>query len=320
MRGVLDGTITERRPGGPRSRTGERTGDRAGAPDRLDGDDIEIIADAPAPQEPKRREPESELLAGTAYGEMFDPDPVVDPRFVARLDDVAREQRRRNGHRTAAAIGVLVLAGLVALVAASGLFAARSIAVEGAAHESAAAVRAAAGVHGAPSMLRLDTGAVARRVERLPWVADASVSIRWPNTLVIRITEWEPVAYTPARGGEFALLASNGRVLDDVKVRPSAYLKVVGVASLPPAGSTIAGGSAVDLVDRLPQRLRRQVVGLDLADGGVALRVGGNLPVRFGDATDVAAKAQAALAVLGDLQPGCRYVDVSVPNAPVCGP
>ena len=260
-----------------------------------------------------------ELLEGTLYGELPDaPEVEVDPRFVARLDDVAREQRRRNGRRTALAVTAVACAALVGLVAASGLFAARRIDVEGTVHLSADAVQQASDVHGAPSMLRLDTGAIARRVERLPWVADAQVSISWPNTLVIHVTEWEPVAYT-ADHGRWALLASNGRVLDTVLARPAAYVKVVGLTAVPAGGHTIANGSAVDVVNRLPDDLRRQVIGLDLTGGGVTLRLAGDLAIRFGDMSAVPSKSGAALAVLGAPHAGCHYIDVSVPSAPVCG-
>ncbi len=260
-----------------------------------------------------------ELLAGTPYADVLDaPAPEVDPRFVARLDDVVRAQRRRNGRRTALGLAGTALAVLIGLVAASGLFAARRIEVRGTVHLTADEVRRAAAVHGAPSMLRLDTAAVARRVERLPWVAGVQVSISWPNSLVIRVTEWEPVAYT-ADHGRWALLASTGRVLEEVLARPTAYVKVVGVRSLPRPGGTIAGGAAVDVVDRVPDALRRQMIGLDLAGGGVTLRLAGNLAVRLGDMSALPAKTGAALAVLGAPHDGCRYIDVSVPAAPVCG-
>jgi cell division protein FtsQ len=190
--------------------------------------------------------------------------------------------------------------------------------VRGTVHLTADEVRQAAAVHGSPSMLRLDTAAVARRVERLPWVAGAQVSISWPNTLVVDVTEWEPVAYTADRG-RWALLASNGRVLDEVLPRPAAYMKVVGLATVPAPGHTIAGGAAVDVVDRLPDDLRRQVIGLDLSSGGVTLRLGGGLAVRFGDMSAVPSKSGAALAVLGAPHAGCHYIDVSIPSAPVCG-
>jgi cell division protein FtsQ len=231
---------------------------------------------------------------------------------------VAREQRRRNGRRTAVAAVGFVVAALVVLVAASGLFAARQIDVRGQIHLTADEIRRAASVHGAPSMLRLDTAAVERRVERLPWVADARVSISWPNTLVIRVTEWEPVAYVPNHG-RYALVAASGRVLDEVIERPSAYVKLVGLHTVPRPGATLAVGNAVDVVDRLPEALRRQVAGVDFSGGGVALRLSGGMAIRLGDISGMPEKAGAALAVLGANTTGCRYIDVSVPSAPVCG-
>ncbi len=261
-----------------------------------------------------------DMLAGTAYGDMaalFDAMPV-DPRFVARRDHVEQAIRNQRGRRAALAVLATFMAVLVGLVAASGLFAARVIEVRGARNATADEVRRAAGVHGAPSMLRLDTAAVARRVEREPWVADAEVSVSWPNTLVIHITEWEPIAYVPDRG-HFALLASNGRVLDNVVRRPTGLMKVVGASVVPRPGGTLAAGTAVDIGSRLTAQMRRQVIALDLAGGGVALRLANGIAIRLGDTTAITAKVGAALGVLAVDQPGRRYIDVSVPSAPVSG-
>ena len=105
-----------------------------------------------------------ELLAGTPYADLLDAPPAeVDPRFVARLDDVARAERRRQGRHVSFAVLAVALAALVGLVAASGLFAARRIDVRGTVHLSADDVRRAAALRGAPSMLTLDRAAVARR-------------------------------------------------------------------------------------------------------------------------------------------------------------
>ena len=101
--------------------------------------------------------------------------------------------------------------------------------------------------------------------------------------------------------------------------RPTADIQVVGPTTARAGGHTIVGGSAVDVINRLPDDLRRQVVGLDLSGGGVTLRLAGDLALRFGDMSAVPSKSGAALVVLGVPHAGCHYIDVSVPSAPVCG-
>ncbi|HEY1737566.1 MAG TPA: hypothetical protein VGI86_02585, partial [Acidimicrobiia bacterium] len=101
---------------------------------------VSLDVEGRTPQSPTMEDVEDscELLAGTLYAELPDDPPVeVDPRFVARLDDVAREQRRRNGRRTGLAVVAVAFAALVGLVAASGLFAARRIDVQGTVHLTA---------------------------------------------------------------------------------------------------------------------------------------------------------------------------------------
>jgi len=61
--------------------------------------------------------------------------------------------------------------------------------------------------------------------------------------------------------------------------------------------------------------------GLDYSDdpSGLTALVPGGPQLHFGDGTQLAAKAQAAAAVLGALVAPATYIDVSVPGAPVAG-
>ena len=71
----------------------------------------------------------------------------------------------------------------------------------------------AAGVHNGQALLFVDTGAVARRVEQLPWVEHARVRRDFPGTVSIAVTEYVPAAYVRVTGGKLALVASSGRVI-----------------------------------------------------------------------------------------------------------
>jgi cell division protein FtsQ len=62
------------------------------------------------------------------------------------------------------------------------------------------------------ALLTADLAAIRTRLQALPWVADASVSRRLPDTLVVRIEERKPVALWQHQG-RFRAIDITGRVL-----------------------------------------------------------------------------------------------------------
>ena len=65
--------------------------------------------------------------------------------------------------------------------------------------------------------------------------------------------------------------------------------------------------------------LRARVSTVALLPTGLTALIPGGPQLRFGDATHLAEKAQAAAGVLGALVSPATYIDVSVPSAPVAG-
>ncbi|HVX22920.1 MAG TPA: FtsQ-type POTRA domain-containing protein [Acidimicrobiales bacterium] len=118
----------------------------------------------------------------------------IDPRIRERRTAVTRAagRRRRRILLAVVAVVVLVVAGWVFLHTKA--LAARSVTVVGSVHTPEATVVATAGLAGQPPMIDVDTGAAAARLERLPWVATATVSRQWPDGVRIAITERTPVA------------------------------------------------------------------------------------------------------------------------------
>jgi cell division protein FtsQ len=145
---------------------------------------------------------------------------VTDPRIHERRVLVARQLGRRRRRRIVVA-AVLVTLGLggLALVHSS-VFGAKNVEVSGDRHTPRAAVLRAAGLIGAPPLVDLDAAAIASRVDRLPWVASATVDISWPSTVSIRLKERVPVAAVQLAAGGFAICDPTGRVLEDVATRP----------------------------------------------------------------------------------------------------
>lgn len=245
---------------------------------------------------------------------------AVDPRLRERRNAVERERERHRARVVLAVLAVPAAAVSVLLLLRSAALDVDAVKVDGARHVDAEEVRDAAGIERGAPLAFIDTGAAADRVESLAWVDEARISRRWPGTVRVQVTEYEPAAFVRRAGGGVMLVAEDGAVLGPAAEAPEAAVEIVGVRRLPEPGSTLAPAGAAGVVSELPDALGARVVGVDLADSGVTLRVLFGPEIRLGSLDDVAAKGAAALAVMeriGDAQ--VAYVDVSVPSAPVAG-
>lgn len=86
------------------------------------------------------------------------------------------------------------------VVFSSSWFGVREVQVAGAVVLSDAEVRDAVNLSADDALATVDTDAVAKRLEQLAPVADAKVRRSWPGTLVVQITERQPVATVQAGG------------------------------------------------------------------------------------------------------------------------
>ncbi len=75
-------------------------------------------------------------------------------------------------------------------------------------------------------MLATDLGAIRERLRAQPWVADASVSRRLPDTVIVRVSERKPVALWQYHG-RFRLVDITGRVLAARQLERFASLPLV---------------------------------------------------------------------------------------------
>ena len=244
------------------------------------------------------------------------PEERIDPRIRERLIEVQRAASRRRLRILLIACCVLCTAGVAYLVVMSPILDIDNITVTGARHVNPAQVRAAAGVHRGEHLLVLDTGAVARRIERIPWVRAAKVERDLPGTLRIKVTEYVPAAYVRVTGGVM-LIAANGDVIARAADAPAGTVEIRGVRRAPAAGDTLAPADAASVVAHLPTAFARQVDAVAVTDGGVALEMRGGGEIRLGNSSDLAAKAASAQAVLDHLAATgshYSYIDVSTPD------
>jgi cell division protein FtsQ len=217
-------------------------------------------------------------------------------------------------------VGAAVFAALVAVLGAGAWWAwhegavdVRTVEVRGAERTAEAEVLTRVGdVVGRPLPL-VDTAAAESRVRELPLVVGAEVARRWPATLVVTVTEREPVAAVPVAGG-VALVDADAVVVETVS-RPPGGLPVVRVdLGAGPGPLTAARTVATDLPDDLAARTTEVSAG-SAAD--VRLVLDGR-EIRWGAATEPAAKAEVLRLLLGTVD--ARVYDVSAPHAPATSP
>ena len=243
----------------------------------------------------------------------------IDPRIRERRIEVRREAGRKRLRLILLTMGIVCALALAYLVVTSPLLDVDHIRVTGTRHVTVAQVDAVAGVHRHDRLLFVTTGAVARRVEQLPWVRHASVTRALPGTVHIVVTEYAPAAYVRTTNG-VVLVASDGRVLGSARGATRGLFEVRGARRPPAPGATLAPAGATSVVGRLPRALAAQVVAVDVSGGGLTLDVASGGAIRLGNDSALDAKAASALAVidhLGGAHAHFGYIDVSTPDRPV---
>jgi cell division protein FtsQ len=220
-------------------------------------------------------------------------------------DDLAAT--RRSARRIALVAGTLgVIAVLVWVALFSTVLGAKRVVVHGAHGVPAARIESVAAVpHGRP-LVRLDTGAIARRVETLPDVAAASVQVSYPSTVVITVTERVAVGYLVADGNA-VLVDRSGRQFRTVPAAPP---------GLPrfdiPTGATAAGHAVATVAGALTAPVLRKLSSISASDPStITLHLRDGRAVQWGSADRSTDKAQVLPALLA--RPGTDF-DISNPD------
>lgn len=248
------------------------------------------------------------------------PAKTIDPRIRERRVAVTRARGRR---RLRWMIGLLVLAALAAAawaVTHSALLDVEHVRVTGTQQATPAQVRFAAGVKPGDAILFIDTGAIARNVERVAWVDKARVERSLGGEVDIHVTERRPAAWVRRAPDRVALVDASGRVLADAAAPPPNLPEIAGLRAVPRAGHDVTLSAVADVLEKLPPALGLRTTRIAFANDGVTLALRDGPEVRLGEARNVAAKARAAVAVLSSTAASPpRYIDVRVPGAPVAG-
>jgi cell division protein FtsQ len=250
----------------------------------------------------------------------------IDPRIHQRRLDIRRTQGRRRLRWIGGALGAAVLVVLAVGLAHTPWFGAQAITVTGShPHTPEGAIVAAAGLQHHPPLVSVDPGAVARRVEALPFIATAQVRRHWPDGVQIAVTERVPVVQMAGPGPAWSLLDGHGRTL---QVQPGrlpglvVYIVHTPSAGIPPApvGHSLppSAGPGLEVCRTLPPAFVGQVGSVTVAaDGSISLALDSGINVLFGTDADRIAKYTDIATILahGTLD-ATSTIDVTVPESP----
>ena len=332
-------TVSPLAPGADRVRslaagTGERLaglrtslGARGGAPD-ADPDRRRSVG-APAPDAPEAEDRPLPRVGPAPVGAAAARGRAREARRAARRASADRRRvertevrrfTRRTRHRRAALVtlaGLLALLVVAVLVAVfSPLLALRTITVEGADRVDAAEVQAALDDQLGTPLALLDFGEVERSLEAFPLIASYVTETAPPDTLVVRISERQPVAAVPAGDG-VDLVDPAGVVVQQLDERPEGVPLVdVGAAELDgPLYRAVA-----EVLLALPVELRATVdAATATTPDDVTLTLTSGERVVWGSADSSVRKAQVLAGLVADQarrDPGASVeYDVSAPDA-----
>jgi cell division protein FtsQ len=214
---------------------------------------------------------------------------------------------------------VAIVAGVAWALLGSRLLVVRSVQVTGTgAQVTRAQVLAVARVPAGRPLIRVNTAAVAHRVDAIREVQSTRVSRSWPSTIVISVRLRTPVFAVAVNGG-YALVDAYGvDVRDSARRPPRLPLLQLSAAtdwaakfsSLRPVASA---GAAV--LRELPPRIARRVAVVSApSPSEVSLQLANGAVIVWGDSSRAAEKARELTLLM---RTHARRYDVSAPGTAV---
>ena len=235
---------------------------------------------------------------------------TVTTELGGRLAERGRARRRTRLTVTLSVTTLLALLGLAGwLLLGTGVLGVHDVAVTGTSRLDPAEVRSVAAIGAGTPLARLDTGAVADRLRRLPVVRTVDVERSWPRGVTIRVRE-RTAAAVQARGPAYVLVDREGVAFAPVQRRPAG----LPLVSAPVDAGPPALRAALDVLEQLTGPVREQVRQVRAATAEqVELRLTRGRTVLWGS-TERGARKAAVLAVL--ISRKAQVYDVSAPDAP----
>jgi cell division protein FtsQ len=214
---------------------------------------------------------------------------------------------------------VAIVAGVAWALLDSRFFVVRSVQVTGTHLVTGSEVRSAAAIPPGLPLIRVNSAAIAQRVERIRQVQSAQVSRDWPDGVTIAVTERTP-ALAVQSGGGYQLIDRYGVAVEPSLRRPPGlplFQVAAGAVSVPALRGSPAVYAAAVVVHELPRYLARAVVSVQAPSASeVTLKLARGITVVWGG-TDRPAEKARELALL--MRTDARTYNVSAPGTAVTG-
>ncbi len=203
---------------------------------------------------------------------------------------------------------VLVVVAVLVVLSLTVLFPVKSIEVEGETRYTPEEIVEVSALVTGENLLLTDTDTAAARIlKQLPYIGEAEISRRLPGTLVVRVTEADPV-YALETDGQYLLLNEKNKVVDTSTQKQPGLLLIRGMGlGNWEAGADIAFQDAAQasLLTDLLTRLENAALPVTLVDMSdtVSLRfvLDNRILVEFGSSADLDKKLAHLSATYADI-------------------
>ena len=233
---------------------------------------------------------------------------------------------------------VVVLSVSAFFIYQSNIFSVTTIRITGTVHLSESQIESIAAIPEGSTLLRVDTGGIAQRLEDDPWIASARVEREFPSTLVLTIEERTPVAVVEifpdlmSTDADLWIITSDGVWLglkDDPQrkvviptVELESYPLIVDVTRtvvpLYAQKNTDEGiSNALAILAEFSPQMKGLLASIAAPDRNqTTLTLKNNVTVIFGSAEDIQAKETAIITLLNQYPETLISVNVRVANRP----
>jgi cell division protein FtsQ len=244
------------------------------------------------------------------------------PRLARRRAAVGREAGHRRLVVLLGALSVLTIAVIAYAALHSSLFSARHVSIVGNQATTDQQILEASGMLAHPALLNIDVARDEAAIEQLPWISKAVLHPEWPDSVLITVTERNPVGKFSDGVRLLGVVDETGRLLEVTSSPPRGLvpLRIPAIALAPGQSLPRAEAVLALVASAVPESILHKIKTLEGTSSGVVVVLHSGARAELGQATDLGAKmtALATLLATPSVVLGAHSsIDLRVPDAPV---